>query len=226
MSTLPLTPVLGPVTEVPSHGFPAMSRRKIFWAVLLFIGFWFARPYYLPWTEADELNADTRATAAQGSIERELAMPCLAVLACYMLWRSRPTPRFKGHLAMAAVAYCAVNAASVAWSVDPSTSIRRLSVFMMDVLIVIALAKVFTLLDLAKIGFYACGIVAAMAFFIDVFITRSFRPLDPDYRLMGVMSSNSQGQNLSICIFCGLSLLLLYRQGGRWLAPSLFFAAA
>jgi O-antigen ligase len=198
-----------------------VNRRKWFWIVLLTIGFWFARPYYLPWTAAEEADADTRATAAQGSVERQVAMPLLAILAGYMLLRTRNPPKFKGRLATTTLVFLAVNGASIFWSVDAATTVRRLAVFYLGVVVVIALAKGFSALDLARLGFYSCGVVAILAILTEIFITKTFAPLDPEYRMMGVMSSNSQAQNLTACIFCGLTLLMKYPRRAKWMVPAL-----
>jgi O-antigen ligase len=87
--------------------------------------------------------------------------------------------------------------------------------------VVIALAKGFSALDLARLGFYSCGVVAILAILTEIFITKTFAPLDPEYRMMGVMSSNSQAQNLTACIFCGLTLLMKYPRRAKWMVPAL-----
>jgi exopolysaccharide production protein ExoQ len=228
MSTLVLSPidvrqsVPETVAVAPANTYARyVTRRKYFWILLLFLGFWFARPYYFPWTAAEENDADTRAVAAQGSVERQVAMPALALLACYMLWRTRNPPKFKGRLATLTVVFLAVNGASLYWSVDMATTLKRLVVFYMCVLTVVAMAKAFTVLDLARIGFYACGVAGVLAMLCDMFITKTWAPLDPEYRLMGVMSSNSQAQNLTACIFCGLTLLLKFPNRAKWMTPAL-----
>lgn len=200
-----------------------MNARKWIWMALLMAGFWFARPYYLPWTAAEEADADTRATAAQGSVERQVAMPLLSLLAVYMLWRSPTARKFKGKLMVVTVVYCAVQGASIAWSVDPLTTLRRLTVFYMLVVVAIAMARALTVMDLMKLAFFGCGACAAISFLVDLVITRSFAPLDPEYRLMGVMSSNSQGQNITVCVFAGLALLMKYPHWRRWMVPTLAF---
>lgn len=231
-------------------------RRRRIWALLLFIGFWMARPYYLPWTVEEEKDADNRAMAAQGTIERELGMPALGLLGVYMLYRTRrrssaaeidngglddpdskpdgelklqpnaaPKPRrFKGRLAIAAAAYCFVCFLSLGWSDDPALTLKRLVVFALSVLVVVALARVFSSVELAELGFYLCGTVGLIAILCDIFLTRSFAPFDPDYRFLGVMSSNSQGQNLTVCILSGLMLMLKFPRHTRWLAPAIALA--
>ena len=201
-----------------------MERRKWLWIALLTVGFWFARPYYFPWTAAEEADADTRATAAQGSVERQVAMPMLSLLAVYMLWRSPTARRFKGKLMGVGIGYCLVSGASLAWSVDPSTTLRRLTVFFMCVLVIAAMARALTVMDLARLAFYGGGACALIGMFVDVFITHAFAPLDPNYRFMGIMSSNSQGQNLTVCIFSGLALLIKYPERRRWMIPALGLA--
>jgi O-antigen ligase len=95
----------------------------------------------------------------------------------------------------------------------------------MGVVLAVAMAKAFTALDLARIGFYSCGVVGVLAMLCDMFITKTFAPLDPEYRLMGVMSSNSQAQNLTACIFCGLTLLLRFPKRAKWMTPALALMA-
>lgn len=244
----------------PFRRSPVDLRRRRIWALLLLVGFWMARPYYFPWTVEEERDADNRAMAAQGSIERQIGMPALGLLGLYMLYRTRRrsagvaqesdgederdrdgpiapktleklaakpvlnSRRFKGRLATTAAAYCAVCALSLGWSSDPALTLKRLVVFALSVLVVIALAKVFSSLELAELGFYLCGGIGVVAILCDIFITRSFAPFDPEYRFLGVMSSNSQGQNLSVCIFCGLMLMVKFPRHTRWLAPSIALA--
>ncbi len=104
-------------------------------------------------------------------------------------------------------------------------TLKRLVVFALSVVVAIALAKAFSAVELAELGFYLCGSVALIAFGCDLVITRSFAPFDPDYRFLGVMSSNSQGQNLTICIFSGLMLMLKFPRHTRWMAPAVTLAA-
>jgi exopolysaccharide production protein ExoQ len=225
MTALALNPTEAVESTAVRSDARYVKRRKWFWIFLLTVGFWFARPYYLPWTAAEEADADTRATAAQGSVERQIAMPLLAILAGYMLWRTRNPPKFTGRLATLTLAFLALNFASIFWSVDPATTVRRLAVFYLGVIVVIALAKGFSALDLARLGFYSCGIVAILAILTEIFITKTFAPLDPEYRMMGVMSSNSQAQNLTACIFCGLTLLMKHPRRAKWMTPALVVMA-
>lgn len=228
-----------PVTATAPLRSAADLRRRRIWALFLLVGFWMARPYYFPWTAEQERSADTRAMENEGNWQRQVSMPVLGLLAAYMLYSTRQRysraervlrgerglaeqekpRRFSGRLAMVTAAYCTMCWLSVAWSGDPALTLKRLVVFSLDILLVIALAKVFSAIELAELGFYLCGTVAVVAFVCDAFITRSFAPFDPDYRFIGVMSSNSQGQNLTACIFCGLAVMLRFPRYTKWFAP-------
>jgi O-antigen ligase len=201
----------------------SLFRAKRFWVLLLTIGFWFARPYYLPLNAAEEKNADAHAIIEQASVSRQISLPLMGLLAGYMLWRiprRRGTQRFQGPLAIAAAAYLTLALLSLLWTADPMLGLKRLTVFFLDILLVIAVAKTFRAVELAQFGFFACGSVALIALLVEIFLTHTFAPLDPDYRLLGVMSANSQGMNLTVFLFCGLTLLMKYPRR----APSLMFA--
>jgi O-antigen ligase len=59
-----------------------------------------------------------------------------------------------------------------------------------------------------------------------VFVTRTFAPFDPEYRFLGVMSSNSEAQNLTATIFCGLTLMCIFPRQRKWILPALGLGAA
>ena len=205
-----------------------LERAKKWWVVLLTIGFWFARPYYFPLSAAEERNADGRAILEQASVTRQISLPLMGLIACYMLWRiprRRRIQRFQGPLAAAAATYFGWALLSLLWDADFAIGVKRLTVFFLAALIVYACAKTFRVVELAKMGFFACGTAAAIALLVDVFITHEFKPLDPDYRFLGVMSANSQGMNLTVFLFCGLTLLMKYPAKVRSLSVALFTGA-
>jgi len=206
----------------------SLFRAKRFWVLLLTIGFWFARPYYFPLNAADEKNADAHAIIEQASLTRQISLPLMGLLACYMLWRipqRRRAQAFQGPLAVAAAMYLGLAILTLAWTADPLLGLKRLTVFFLDILLVVAVAKTFRPIELAKLGFFACGIAGLIAVLIEIFITHTFAPLDPDYRLLGVMSANSQGMNLTVFIFCGFTLLMKYPRRVRSLAFALLGGA-
>ncbi|MHB1023040.1 MAG: O-antigen ligase family protein [Acidobacteriaceae bacterium] len=203
-----------------------LQIRKYICMVLLAVGFWFATPYSFPWSVQYEKNGVTTAMAAEGNIERQIALPLLALLACYMLWRFPSQGRFQGRLSATALVYCGWLVASLAWSVDPSLTAKRMVVFLMNVLIVVAIARTFTALEMAEIGYFSFGVVALLAVYCDVVLSRTFAPMDPNYRFTGVMNANPQGMNLTTFIFCGLTLLWVHPRRTKWIIPSLCAAVA
>lgn len=203
---------------------------KVLLAIAIGVCFWFSVPYSFPiQIDADHLKAAAaEADSFQGSLSRELAVPIVGVLAAFALYRlpKRAKLRFSSKLFAMAVAYTAWVAVSLLWSTDPSITFKRLIVFLINVLFLVALARLLSMKELAVFGFVCTGTVAMMALFADCVLLHAFRPWDPDYRFMGVMTANFQAMNLYVCLICGMTLLLARPSAGRWLLPLLLLLAA
>ena len=203
------------------------SAKKLTWiklcfAAILGVCFWFSVPYSLPLQiDPDPIKAAAKeATAYQGSFSRQIAMPVVALVSLYLLWR---LPR-KGHfeatskLALATMAYVGWAILSATWSTDPAISRKRLVVFLINALFAYTLARTSSVLECAWLGFSCTGTVALIALCSD-FVQHTFAPGDPDYRFMGVMTANYQAINLVVCLLCGLTLAQHRPRLLGWLAP-------
>lgn len=202
---------------------------KIGCGILLAIAFWFAVPYSFPLQlDADPLKAAAdEATAYGGNLSRQIALPVVLLISCYMLWRLPKTAHFTrpSKLLMCGASYMAWAIASTAWSTDVSITRKRLVVLCINVLLTYALARCASMMDLALLGFASCGSVAVLAFIADAMMLHTFAPFDPDYRFMGVMTANFQAMNLVVCLLCGVTVLQRRLRWSAWLLPLLIVFA-
>ena len=195
---------------------------KLCFAAVLGVCFWFSVPYSLPLQiDPDPVIAAAKeATAYQGSFSRQIAMPVIALVSLYLLWRLPRKGRFeaKSKLALAMMAYTGWAVLSAAWSTDPAISRKRLVVFVINALFVYTLARTTSVIECAWLGFSCTGTVALIALCSD-FVQHTFAPGDPDYRFMGVMTANYQAINLVVCLLCGVTLAQHRPRLLGWLAP-------
>lgn len=203
---------------------------KVVLAVILAVSFWYAVPYVFPLQlDPNPLKATLdEATAYQGSLSRQLAMPVVFLVSAYGWYRLPMVGRFTKVTKMAGVSLCYVLWACVSlmWSTDVLVAGKRLLVFGIDVFFAASLAVLVPIEELALFGFLATGAVALIALFADVLVLKSFAPLDADYRFMGVMTANYQAMNLFVCLLCGFTLA---QKSARWfcrLSPFLLLFAA
>ena len=198
---------------------------KIICAILLGVCFWYSVPYYLPLKlDPDPMKAAANEAAAyEGNISRQLAMPAILAVSAYVLWRLPKRGRFTraSKLAYGALGYVAWAIASVAWSLDPAITRKRLVVFLINIFFIFVLARVASMLELALLGFVCTGTVALISLVIDISVQHTFAPFDPDYRFMGVMTANFQAMNLLVCLLCGLTLAQSRPRWLLWMAPLL-----
>jgi O-antigen ligase len=188
---------------------------KIACGVALGVGFWFSVPYTLPYLveHADSASAAAKAAAAEGNISRQLAVPLMGIVAALMLWRLPRRGRFGGWLGAWILTYLAWSFLSVAWSIDPSITMKRMVVFGFDALFAYTLARRLSVMELAALGVAATGAVAALAFYGDFALQHIFAPGDPEYRFQGVTTANYQAMSLVVLLVC---IVTLFDRKPRW----------
>ncbi len=203
---------------------------KIVCAVVLGVCFWFSVPYYLPLKlDPDPMKAAANEAAAyEGNLSRQLAMPAVLLTSAYLLWRLPKRGRFtrSSKLVYGAVGYVGWVVASMAWSIDPAITRKRIVVFLINTVFIYALARVTSMLEMALLGFACTGTVAMISLVIDIAVQHSFAPFDPDYRFMGVMTANFQAMNLLVCLLCGLTLVQSRPRWLLWMSPFLTLFSA
>ena len=194
-----------------------VRRVKIACALALSVCFWFSVPYR-PLVQGSEDLRQAAAQAAEtndGALSRQIALPLIAAIGAYMLWRLPRRGRLSGRLGQGVLLFCGWAALSVAWSESPSISAKRLVVFALDAFFAYALARTLSVMEMALWGFATSGAVALIALYVDAVQQGIFAPLDPEYRFAGVMQPNYQAMNLLVCILCGLTLLQYLPESAR-----------
>jgi exopolysaccharide production protein ExoQ len=196
---------------------------KVICALVLAVAFWFAVPYSLPLRISSDhaVAAAQEATAYQGSLSRELAVPVVLLVSGLMFWRLPRLGRITqtSKVTLAALCYMGWVLASIGWSGDRPLTAKRLVVFMICVAFVYALARTASVVEIALLGFGCAGAVAILSLLSDTLITRSFAPFDPNYRFMGVMTANFQAMNLVAWLLCALAIAQKRPSALRWLFP-------
>jgi len=201
---------------------------KIVCGIALGVCFWYSVPYAVPppTTNGVANAASALAENYAGSNSRQVAMPVIALLAAYMLWRLPKRGRIGGRLVAVALLYIGWAIVSCAWSTVLPVTEKRLIVFLMDCLFAYTAARTLSVMELALWGFASTGVVALISLYVDVAQQHSFAPFDPEYRFQGVMQPNNQAMNLVVCIVCALTLAQQRPRLTRWLAPVVIFALA
>ena len=90
--------------------------------------------------------AAVESQAYAGSISRQIAMPILLCIGLYMLWRLPRRGNMRGRLMVLALMYVGWAALSLAWSVDPSITGKRLVVFAIDAFTAFVIARTLSMI--------------------------------------------------------------------------------
>jgi len=227
-----LTPTRPTAAEEHSQGV-ALEREsrhvrwnKILCGIALGICFWFSVPYQFPYVQENDpkLAAAVESQAYAGSISRQVSMPILFCIGLYMLWRLPRRGNLRGLLMVLALLYAGWAVLSIAWSADPSITGKRLIVFAIDAFLAYVIARAFSMMEMALLGFCATAGVALIALYVETVKLAELAPFDPDYRFMGVTTANYMAMSLVVCVFCALTLLEHRRRWAVWLIPSTLLA--
>ena len=196
---------------------------KILCGILLGVCFWYSVPYYLPLKIDPDPKKAARdeAAAYEGNFSRQVAMPVIALVAAFLLWRLPKRGRPGSRLMPIAIGYVSWAILSAGWSGDPSITRKRLVVFAINAFFAYTVARVLSADEMALFGFAQTGIVALISLYVDTLQEKKFAPFDPDYRFNGVMTANYQAMNLVMCMICGLTLLQKRPHWIRWIAPAM-----
>ncbi|MFC6645190.1 O-antigen ligase family protein [Granulicella cerasi] len=182
---------------------------KLLCMIAFAVAFWYSVPYVLPFVPGNSLDrAASAANDAQaGNLSRQIAMPLVGVLSVFLLWRLPKRGRVGGRMAYFVIAYIVWAVMSVAWSESPALSAKRIVVFLLNLLFAYMVARVFSTMELALMGFMATGSVAALAVYSDVVMQRIFSPSNAEYRFQGVTTANFQAMSLCVLLFCIAALM-------------------
>jgi len=199
---------------------------KVVCALMLGVCFWFSVPYQFPYVPERDVKTATANEAEQyeGSRARQISMPIVFLIAAYMLWRLPKRGQMSGRLQWVALGYVAWAMVSVVWSADPAITRKRLVVFAINAFFAYALARVFSVWEMAALGFTATSAVAVIAFYVETIKLHELAPFNSDFRFEGVTTANYMAMNLVVCVICALTLLQRRPRWWVWIAPAVMMA--
>lgn len=209
-------------------------RRPWLAFLILFGLFAVAGPY--DWNnranKADETNLKATLSNANAGIEegktpRRLAVIGFAVFALGLTlrrrWKERrgvPEPDgltfgVNRSVALPILAFVLLAATSVLWAEDPSLVVRRVAVFLFVGYAAWAVARSWPLADILTFTVVSCLVILSCSLGLEV-ARGVFRPLDGEYRLMGLAHPNNHAQECAAVIFCSFAAMRLLPEKKRF----------
>ena len=143
--------------------------------------------------EAFTVTGDEMADkAAEGDIGRRVAFPAIGLFGALLLvrrdgWRLG----LQSRLAWLLLGCLAWSMASVLWSVDPSLTVRRLSVLLLCTVGALGIARQVTLREVCWIALAGTSLLVANSVRIEIALG-TFLPFSADYRFAGTLHPNAQ----------------------------------
>lgn len=204
----------------PSRRFWTYSAFALLWAI-----FYLATPLNARFTVSDTVNAVNGDTSdedraelnaeatAEGSLARQLSLVTLALFgaACLMLPAERRV-RLQGLGGMLIIGFLAWTMASVGWSGEIGTTLRKQVVLMCLAIGALGVAKQFSLRQIVYFTVFAGGLLLVAGIFSELALG-TFQPLDPEYRFSGLTWPAFNAWMLSLLL---LGVAVLYPSAGRY----------
>lgn len=198
---------------------PQSAHDRLPWVSSLFILLVFALS--TPWNFSTStknylsptLDSYQMASLAQkGLLLRQAAMIALCAWALAMLMRPHAKLRINGFAGSLAIVLCAWACLSVFWSVDVWLTAKGIVRQAILCLAGLALADRLSLKQIANLILFICSVTIAVAIASELFHS-TLNPLDPDWRLSGIMHP------IALSWHCGLlavAALMLSQQNRRY----------
>ncbi len=153
-----------------------------------------------------DLSAMESWTAGGNSLRRAAFLGMAAVGACLLLRENGRRLRWDDPLFLLLAAYVLWCAASVQWSIDPGTTVRRLMVLGCCVIAALGLSRHLAPRDTVTVaigvllGYLVLGVAAEAAL-------GTFRPWSGEYRFAGTVHPNTQGAYLALLALAAIAKL-------------------
>lgn len=183
-----------------------LSLLSAFFCLMFAIGL--TTPLEFPWSpdNATTTTAGHVSLTEHGSPTREGAVVLIAILSAYVLFNTRPLrPAKPNMISLLLTLFVLWAPMSLLWADDRGLAVKRVLVYLLLYLAVIALAAALSYYQLAVFAAVGCSAVIGLAIVTDLVIGR-FMPLDPDYRLAGVLQPNDLGQYCAVLLFALICL--------------------
>lgn len=192
---------------------PVMSLKfRLSLFVFLYLVIYFSQPYNVFWTQDNPeyrvtSDADVQIYALkEGYLGRQICLPLLGFFGIITLFRQRRNKvcvqGFLGGLILFFLCWACL---SVTWAENPFLATKRLAVLILLSTGALAVAKQFTLREIAEFTFVSGGLTVVSGLLSTVSLGM-FHPFDPEYRFGGVMHPNDQAICCSMFLIAAVSL--------------------
>lgn len=180
---------------------PSATVRWPLWTAILVVGgvfFFVGHDLFVSRFEDFAPWSDDGVRASGGNVAKGLSLALIAGMGLWML--NRPDGRrlgMYGLLPVLVLLYLAWAAASLAWSIDPSMTVRRLGATAFCFLGALGIARQLSPRQLAVMALAITGTYLAVGVAVELALG-TFRPWAGGYRFGGTVHPNTQGAYLAI----------------------------
>ena len=136
-------------------------------------------------------------TAEAGSLARQIALTCLGLYSIATLGFKGPRVKVNGKTGLAVSAYIIWTCASIFWSTDVNLTSKATIRLLLMYAGAVAISRRVTIEQLARITFLISTLTLAVSVALEI-MWGTFEPINPLWRLSGVMHPVSQGWNCSL----------------------------
>jgi O-antigen ligase len=172
---------------------------------------YFAQPLNLFYTVVPAASVDSHILAIrEGSPARQVSLLLAGIWAMASLVVRRSRLQVGGLLAVLALLFLFIAAASIGWAEDPLLSAKRTTVLIAVAVCCVAIAEQVGFNDAASLAFWSSALAAGASVGAE-FALGTFSPLDPAYRFAGMMHPNVQGLYCACLTLAGVSLARRHR---------------
>lgn len=202
------------------------TSTKSQWFIFVFLFAVFALSSWTfpdPTNGYDSENVDTISEQAKtGSLCRQIGLTSLGVFALvYLVRKTRWRVRINGLLGIMFLFYIAWIVMSMIWTVDTWLTVKAVLRFILMCAGALAVAKTLSMRETVMLTLYICLLTLLTSLSCELY-QGTFNPLDPSWRLSGVMHPISQGWNCSLLSLSALYLSRNTQKGSRIYYLSIF----
>jgi exopolysaccharide production protein ExoQ len=193
------------------HGKALPASPWLFWLTVVVVGLVFFSTTHSPslsatsnWTVEEDWAENIE--EGLGQTTKMIALSVLMLLGVYLLARRSEQPlTFDNLLTLLVLVYLGMCALSIAWSINPALTVRRVALLGACGMVALGIVKHFSAYNVMMMalvvstGYLVTGIALELAYGV-------FRPLGADYRFAGTLHPNMQGINAAVMCLAGVGM--------------------
>lgn len=178
-------------------------------SVVFFALVFFFSDHYLYYSllENYDLSTDVfESLTLEGNLGRRLAFVALALFAISsLLAKNRHRLKIHGALGWMLALFFLWSLMSIAWSIDPGLTFRRLGVFIIVCLSAVATVRLIPISFLPSLAFFVTASYLLVGLIVEISLG-TFRPISEGYRFAGTLHPNMQGVNCAMMLLSATTL--------------------